>query len=62
MKPFVLKAQDMVPVNKTAFQQSAHTQLLSDLIKDPKAVKMALEDTALRFSLVPHNVRAIRVG
>jgi hypothetical protein len=62
MKPFTLEAQHMVPVNETAFPKDASTKLMRDLIKEPEAVIDALQNTSVRFSLIPQKRRAVRLG
>lgn len=62
MKPFKLEAKHMVNIKETAFSKDASTRLMRDLIKNPEAVMVALENTSLRFSLMPQERRAIRLG
>lgn len=62
MKPFKLEAKHLVPLNETAFQKCTATQLMCELIKQPEIVMDAIENTALRFSLIPPVRRTIRVG
>ncbi len=62
MKPFKLEAKHMVPVKDTAFAKDKSTRLLRSLIQQPEAVMDALENTDLRFSLVPQKRRVVRLG
>ncbi len=62
MKPFKLEAIHMVPVKNTAFAKDKSTRLLRSLIERPEAVMEALENTTLRFSLVPQKRRVVRLG
>ncbi len=62
MKPFKLQAKHMVRLNDTAFRKDASTHAMRKMIKQPKAVLNAMQDTSLRFSLIPMERRAIRVG
>ncbi len=62
MKPFKLEAKHMVPVKDTAFAKDKSTKLLRSLIQQPEAVMEALENTDLRFSLVPQKRRVVRLG
>ncbi|KAB7613405.1 hypothetical protein F9L33_12465 [Amylibacter sp. SFDW26] len=62
MKPFKLEAKHMVPVKDTAFAKDRSTKLLRSLVQRPEAVMEALENTDLRFSLVPQKRRVVRLG
>jgi hypothetical protein len=62
MKPFKLEAKHMVNIKETAFAKDASTRLMHDLIKNPETVVTALDTTSLRFSLMPQERRAIRLG
>jgi len=62
MKPFKLEAKHMIPVKQTAFAKDKSTRLLRTLIERPEAVIDALENTELRFSLLPQKRRALRLG
>ena len=62
MKQFTLEAKHMIRLNETAFHQDAATRAMREMIKQPKAVMDAIHGTSLRFSLVPMERRAIRVG
>jgi len=52
----------MIKLNNTAFKKDAATKLMSALIKHPDAVVEALQNTHLRFSLIPQGNCALRLG
>jgi hypothetical protein len=62
METLKLEAKHMIAIKETAFQKDSATRLLRSLIKQPIAVTRALENTDLRFTLIPQERRAIRVG
>ncbi len=62
MKPFKLEAKHMVPLKDTAFAKDKSTRMLRSLVQKPEAVMEALENTDLRFSLVPQKRRTLRLG
>ena len=62
MTPYKLEAKHLVPIKDDAFPCSIETELLQDMIKQPDNVIRALQDTPLRFSLVPQKRRAVRLG
>ncbi len=62
MNPFKLEAKHMIKLNDTAFQKGAATKLMRELIKHPDAVVEALQNTQVRFSLIPQENRAVRLG
>ncbi len=62
MKPFKLEAKHMIRLNDTAFRKDVATRLMREVIKQPEAVMNAIQGTSLRFSLIPLERRAIRVG
>ena len=62
MKPFKLEAKHMIRLNDTAFRKDISTRTMRELVKQPEAVMNAIQSTSLRFSLIPMERRAIRVG
>lgn len=62
MKPFKLEVKDMINIKKTAFQKCPATQMMRYLIKQPDTVIVAMQNTNLRFTLIPQNRRVLRLG